>query len=187
MKKNTLTIGVMGPGTNATETEIALAEAVGAMIAKKGHYVLTGGSNTGVMDAALRGAKNFSPWAKTIALLPNNGEAETTSSYADVCIPTGMGEGRNYMNVRSCQIIIFVCNNLYKSAGTFSEFTFTIKHKKPVIFLHEMESHSDRKYELIWRQLLTSICEEDQHEDQLVTDNTSDLEKILDVMIAKIQ
>ena len=172
----------MGPGTNATEQEISLAEKVGEIIARKGCYTLTGGSNTGVMNAALKGAKNYGSNARTIAILSHDGEPEKTSPYADVCIPTGMGEGRNYMNIRSCDIIIFCCNNLYKSAGTLSEFAFTIKHKKPVIFLHK------RGYEFqkIWKQLLTSICEEDQHKDQIITDNMQDLDMHLDVMIRKI-
>ena len=172
----------MGPGANATKQEILLAEEVGRIIASKGHYILTGGSNTGIMNAALRGAKIYDPNAKTIAILSNNGEPDKTSFYADVRIPTGMGEGRNYMNIRSCDIIIFCCNNLYKSAGTFSEFTFTIKHRKPVIFLHQKED----KFQKIWKQLLTSICEEDQHEDQIITDNVEDFEKFLDIMIGKI-
>ena len=184
--KKILTIGVMGPGTNATKQEILLAEKVGRIIASKGHYILTGGSNTGVMNAALKGAKDCDPNARTIAILSHNGEPEKTSPYADVCIPTGMGEGRNYMNIRSCDIIIFCCNNVYKSAGTFSEFTFTIKHKKPVIFLHEKDEPLNRKFYSIWEQLLTSICEEDQHEDQIITDNVKDFEKFLDIMIEKI-
>lgn len=185
--KRTLTIGVMGPGSNATEEEIFLALNVGMIIASKGHYILTGGSDTGVMNAALQGAKEYDPNARTIAILSHNGEIEKTSPYADVCIPTGMGEGRNYMNIRSCDIIIFCCNNLYKSAGTFSEFTFTIKHKKPVIFLHEKEDPANQKFQSIWNQLLTSICEEDQHRDQVIVDNIGDLEKALDILIKKIK
>lgn len=185
--KRILTIGVMGPGTNATEQEISLAFEVGKIIAKRGHYILTGGSITGVMNAALKGAKSYDSKARTIAILSNNGEIEKTSLYADVRIPTGMGEGRNYMNIRSCDILIFCCNNLYKSAGTFSEFTFTIKHRKPVIFLHQKEESTNRKFQSIWNQLLTSICEEDQHEDQIITDNLIDLEKALDVLIEKIK
>ncbi|HAE36769.1 TPA: cytochrome [Candidatus Nomurabacteria bacterium] len=183
--RKTLTIGVMGPGANATEQEILLAEKVGKIIARKGHYVLTGGSNTGVMNAALKGAKSYDSKTGTIAILSHNGEIEKTSPYADVCIPTGMGEGRNYMNIRSCDIIIFCCNNLYKSAGTFSEFAFTIKHRKPVIFLHQKDDPNN-KFRKIWEQLLTSICEEDQHEDQIIADNIQDLDKYLDIIIEKI-
>jgi len=185
--KKILTIGVMGPGINATEQEILLAEEVGKIIARKGHYTLTGGSKVGVMDAALRGAKIYDFKARTIAILSHNGEVEKTSSYADVCIPTGMGEGRNYMNIRSCDILIFCCNNLYKSAGTFSEFTFTIKHKKPVIFLHQKDDSSNPIFRSIWDQLLTSICIEDQHKNQIITDNITDLEISLDKMIGEIR
>lgn len=177
-----LTIGVMGPGANATKPEILLAEKVGGIIASKGNYILTGGSNAGVMNAALKGAKNYDPNARTIAILSHNGEPEKTSPYADVCIPTGMGEGRNYMNIRSCDIVIFCCNNLYKSTGTFSEFTFTIKHKKPVIFLC-----SESKFRTIWIQLLKPICEEDRHTNQIIVDNTQDLEKFLDMIILEQQ
>lgn len=178
-----LTIGVMGPGVSATEAEIKIAEEVGGIIAKKGHYILTGGSNTGVMDAALKGAKSYDPNAKTIAILSNNGEVIKTSIYADVCIPTGMGEGRNYMNVRSCDLLVFCCNNLYKSAGTFSEFTFTIKHKKPVIFVHEKTETKRNKYNSIWKQLLSSIPKEDRHSGQIILSGTENFERTLDSLI----
>ncbi len=180
--KKILTIGVMGPGANATPSEISNAKKVGRIIASKDHYILTGGSNVGVMNAALEGAKEVDSRARTIGILSTNGEPDKTSIFADVCIPTGMGEGRNYMNIRSCDIVIFCCNNPYLSAGTFSEVAFTFKHKKPVIFFHEHDS----KFHSIWNQILNSICKEDHHDNQVIAYDIRDVKKYLIQMIENI-
>lgn len=173
----------MGPGSTATPNEISIAEIVGGYIARNGHYTLTGGSNLGVMNAALRGAKKYDPDARTIAILSHGGEPEKTSEYADVCIPTGMGEGRNYMNIRSCDIIVICCNDVRLSSGTFSEFNFTIKLKKPLIIFHEKEEGVNRKFSSNWSQLLNKIPEENRHDAQVVVSFLGDFEKMLDSMI----
>ncbi|MEI7810102.1 MAG: hypothetical protein WCI41_00905 [bacterium] len=186
--KKVLTIGVMGPGKNATESEILLAERVGRIIAKKGHYTLTGGSNTGVMNAALKGAKDFDPDARTIAILSNNGEVEKTSQYADVCIPTGMGEGRNYMNIRSCDIIVFCCDDLFKSTGTLSEFAFAVKHEKCIIIIHKKDGLRTRPIRSKWNYILTSIFGAKKYiaNNIGITFDIEDFEKYLDMFIDKI-
>ncbi|MDQ3907250.1 MAG: cytochrome, partial [Acidobacteriota bacterium] len=51
-------ISVMGPGEGATLEETRAAFELGALVAREGWALLTGGCAVGVMDAASRGAKS---------------------------------------------------------------------------------------------------------------------------------
>lgn len=48
-----IVIGVMGPGDNATPSDLQNAYELGKSIAQEGWVLLTGGRNVGVMDAAI--------------------------------------------------------------------------------------------------------------------------------------
>ncbi|HET9796200.1 MAG TPA: hypothetical protein VFS34_17265, partial [Thermoanaerobaculia bacterium] len=50
-------LGIMGAGEKASPRDVQLAEELGELAARAGWIVLTGGRDTGIMDAALRGAK----------------------------------------------------------------------------------------------------------------------------------
>lgn len=122
-------IGVMGPGTLATEADLQLAYELGQKIAAAGWVLLTGGRNVGVMDAASRGAKQAG--GLTIGILPT--EANTHVSEAvDIPILTGMGSARNNINVLSSQVIIACGMGL----GTASEIALALKANKTVILLN---------------------------------------------------
>jgi uncharacterized protein (TIGR00725 family) len=135
-------IGVMGPGKNATIEEIERALELGKLIAEKGWIALTGGVNQGVMDAVLRGAKEFDPKCVTIGVLPHRGEPDRTSEYITVPIPTGLGEGRNNLNILMSDFVILNCNKLTDSPGTMVEAVLAIKHKKPLVCLHGFEDNN---------------------------------------------
>lgn len=118
----------MGPGETATANETRLAYELGQRIGEKGWILLSGGMAAGVMDAANRGAKEAGGF--TLGILPG-ADGEKASSHLDISIKTGMGSGRNNLNVLSSDLIIVVG----MSAGTASEASLAIKNGKPVIFL----------------------------------------------------
>ncbi|MBD1898111.1 TIGR00725 family protein [Coleofasciculus sp. FACHB-712] len=125
--KKTL-IGVMGPGANATETDLENAYKLGQFIAQEGWVLLTGGRNAGVMDAASKGAKFAN--GLTIGILPTN-DTSAVSDAVDIAIVTDMGNARNNINVLSSDVVI-ACG---MGAGTASEIALALKNYKKVILL----------------------------------------------------
>ncbi|MBD1904689.1 TIGR00725 family protein [Funiculus sociatus GB2-A5] len=121
-------IGVMGPGANATETDLQNAYKLGNLIAQSGWVLLTGGRNAGVMDAASKGAKAAN--GLTIGILPTN-DTSAVSNAVDIAIVTDMGNGRNNINVLSSNVVI-ACG---MGAGTASEIALALKNHKKVILL----------------------------------------------------
>ncbi|MBW4521324.1 MAG: TIGR00725 family protein [Scytolyngbya sp. HA4215-MV1] len=130
MKK--IIIGVMGPGEGATDRDLTVAYELGRAIALDGWVVLTGGRNTGVMDAACRGAK--SAHGLTIGILPTN-HSNDISAAVDIPILTGMGNARNNINVLSSDGVV-ACG---LGAGTVSEIALALKAHKPVVLLNQSE------------------------------------------------
>ena len=126
-------IGVMGPGATATATDLQNAYKVGQLIAAEGWVLLTGGRNTGVMQAASQGAKQAN--GLTVGILPS---ADTTamSEAIDIPVLTDMGSARNNINVLSSQVVI-ACG---MGAGTASEIALAIKAAKKVILLNDRAS-----------------------------------------------
>ncbi|MFZ6014460.1 MAG: TIGR00725 family protein [Bacteroidota bacterium] len=125
-------VGIMGPGENATPEENEIAFELGRAVAKEGWVVLTGGRSFGVMDAAMKGAHEED--GLTIGVLPND-NAVNASDNADIKILTGMGSGRNIINVLSSHIIVVIG----MAAGTASEVALAIKANKKVILLDQDE------------------------------------------------
>jgi uncharacterized protein (TIGR00725 family) len=125
-------VGVMGPGENATPEDNEIAFELGKAIAKEGWVVLTGGRSFGVMDAAMKGARDRG--GLTIGVLPDNTE-QNASENADIRIVTGMGSGRNYISVLSSRIVVV----LGMAAGTASEVALAIKANKKIILLNQDE------------------------------------------------
>lgn len=128
-------IGVMGPGVNATKTDLENAYELGQLIAQEGWVLLTGGRNAGVMDAASKGAKAVN--GLTIGILPTN-DTSAVSDAVDIAIVTDMGNGRNNINVLSSDVVI-ACG---MGAGTASEIALALKNYKKVILL---TNHSESK------------------------------------------
>ena len=122
----------MGPGENATPEDNEIAFELGRSIAKEGWVVLTGGRSFGVMDAAMKGARDVN--GLTIGILPDANE-QLASENADIRIVTGMGSGRNYLSVLSSHIIVV----LGMAAGTASEVALAIKANKRIILLNQDE------------------------------------------------
>ena len=119
-------IAVIGAGECDAQIA-AVAEEVGRRLAQAGAAVLCGGLG-GVMEAACRGAK--SAGGLTIGVLPGVNRADA-NKWVDIAIPTGMGEARNVLVVRSAQAVIAVGGEF----GTLSEIAFALKLGIPVVGL----------------------------------------------------
>ena len=119
-------VGVIGAG----ECDAALYELAregGRRIAQAGAALVCGGLS-GVMEAVARGAKEAGGF--TLGLLPGD-ERRTANAYIDLAIPTGMGEGRNFLIVRAAESLIAIGGG----HGTLSEIALGLKTGKRVVGL----------------------------------------------------
>lgn len=119
-------IAVVGPG-RAAEVQATAAEAVGRGLAAAGAVVVCGGLG-GVMEAACRGAK--AAGGTTLGILPGADRSEA-NAWVDVAVPTGLGEARNALVVRSADALVAVGGEF----GTLSEIALALKAGKPVVGL----------------------------------------------------
>ena len=120
-------IAVIGPSADVPEEELAAAERVGALLARAGHAVITGGGS-GVMAAASRGAA--AEGGLVLGLLPGSGRDEG-NEYLTVALPTGLGEMRNALLVRAGEAVICVGG----SWGTLSEVALAVRTGVPLVML----------------------------------------------------
>lgn len=119
-------IAVLGSSKGiVTNTAYKIAYEVGKELAKQGCLVLTGGG-LGVMEAALKGAKEEG--GITLAIVPWE-NPDKVNSYADVVVATGIGWSRNSINLNSCDGAIVVGGG----AGTLNEATYAYMQSTPII------------------------------------------------------
>ncbi|WIA18791.1 hypothetical protein OEZ85_003475 [Tetradesmus obliquus] len=122
----------MKPGrvTGDEQRKQQLAEQVGRCLVDAGHRVLTGGLG-GVMSAALKGARSSCRYrpGDTIAILPGD-SAAAANPYADIVIPTGLGEYRNGIVARADGVIA-----IGGGAGTLQEVSAAWSLKRPLVVL----------------------------------------------------
>jgi hypothetical protein len=123
-------VAVVGPG-EATAGQLAHAEAVGRGLAQAGATLVCGGLG-GVMEAACRGAAEHG--GATIGILPGS-DRRAANKWVTVAIPSGLGELRNGLIVRSADAVIAVGG----SYGTLSEIALALKTGVPVIGLGSWE------------------------------------------------
>ena len=122
-------VGVMGGGESASAEDCKVAYQLGKLIAREGWVLLNGGRPAGVMEASARGAKENH--GLTVGILPDNSSC-FACKYIDIPIVTGMGDGRNYINVLSSDLVVA----LPGKAGTISEIALALKNRKKVILLN---------------------------------------------------
>lgn len=120
-------VGVMG-GSKANRKVEAMARDLGRLIAERGWILLNGGRNCGVMAASAAGAKEAGGFV--IGILPDTTRTKAVPDL-DVAILTGLGDGRNLLNVLSSDVVIACPGAL----GTLSEVVLALKHDKRVILL----------------------------------------------------
>ncbi len=122
-------IGVMGPGEkHAREDDMPYAYEVGKLIARNNCTLLCGGM-TGVMEMSAKGVHEEG--GLVVGISPT-GDKKDMNEYVDIPIITGMGPGRNYMNILSSDVLIFIG---VASPGTLSELAFAIQLAKPTFVL----------------------------------------------------
>ncbi|GIG20867.1 TIGR00725 family protein [Cellulomonas chitinilytica] len=119
-------VGVVGPGSARARDEQDARE-LGRGLAGRGHVVLCGGLG-GVMDAVAAGVRDGD--GVVVGLLPGNDRADG-SPHLTVALPTGMGEMRNALLVRSSDVVLSVGG----SWGTLSEVALALRTGVPVVAL----------------------------------------------------
>lgn len=117
-------VGVVGP-SQASADELAAAEELGRGLARRGDVVVCGGLG-GVMAAVARGAAQAG--GVVVGLLPGTDRAEA-DPHVTVAIPTGLGELRNALIVRSSDVVVSVGG----SWGTTSEVALAVRTGVPVV------------------------------------------------------
>lgn len=119
-------IAVLGSSRSiCTKKAYDMAEKVGEELAKRDCITLTGGG-LGVMEAALKGAKNKS--GLTVAIIPWE-SIKKVNKYSDVTIATGIGWSRDAININSCDGAIII----HGGAGTLNEASYGYIREKPMI------------------------------------------------------
>lgn len=121
-------VAVVGPGPDASRRDCERAREVGRLLAERGSCVLTGGLS-GVMAAAAEGCSQAG--GISIGLLPGT-DREAASPHLTIALPTGLGELRNGLLVRSADGIIAVGG----SWGTLSEVALAHRLGVPVVTLN---------------------------------------------------
>ena len=120
-------IGVMG-GAQVSDEVAGQARELGRLIAGRGWVLLNGGRDVGVMAASAAGAREAG--GTVIGILPGR-DTGGASPDLDVAIVTGLGDGRNIVNILSSDVVI-ACPG---GAGTLSEVALALKNERPVILL----------------------------------------------------
>ena len=127
MKNTNIIIAIIGGG-DCSPPIAAIAEEVGAEIARRGAGLVCGGLG-GVMEAACRGADREG--GLTIGILPGDSR-HNANPYVQIPIVTGIGYARNVAVVKSAQAVIAI-NGSY---GTLSEIGHALQSGIPVIGLN---------------------------------------------------
>ena len=123
-------VAVIGPGYAEPEV-LALAEMVGAEIARRDAILICGGLG-GCMAAAARGARAHG--GTTIGILPGY-DAEAANGDIDIPLPTGLGEARNVLVVAAAEAVIAIAGG----PGTLSELAMALKLGRRVVGLGTWE------------------------------------------------
>jgi uncharacterized protein (TIGR00725 family) len=115
-------------GCSADEKTAAGAREMGALIAKNGWVLVSGGRPTGVMQASVTGAHEAG--GLTVGVLFDD-DRELAAAGLDIVIPTGMGAARNIINVFSSDVVV-ACRG---TGGTLSEIAMALRFGRPVVLL----------------------------------------------------
>ena len=131
-----LYVGVAG-ASQAGPGLLEQAERLGRRLAEGGAVVVCGGG-PGVMQAVCRGAQ--AAGGTTVGILPGLDRAEG-NPYLTVSLPTGLGQGRNLLLVRSSEALVAVGGGF----GTLSEIALALRTGTPVVGLATWSLHLDAK------------------------------------------
>jgi len=123
-------VAVVG-ASQATPRDLSDAEAVGRLLGARGAYVVCGGRG-GVMGAASKGCAEAG--GTVIGMLPGDDRSDA-NEWVSVAVPTGIGELRNGLIVRTADVMIAVGG----SYGTLSEVALGLQRGLKVFGLHTWE------------------------------------------------
>lgn len=143
-------IGIIGAGECSAEV-YKTAEKIGKMVALRGDVLICGGLG-GIMEAASKGAK--SAGGTTIGILPGF-NSEDANPFIDIPIVTGLSHARNFIIVRSSDVLISVAGGY----GTLSEIAIALKLKKPVIGICSWNIIKDIHHVQSPEEAIKKICE----------------------------
>ena len=118
-------VAIVGPGDSATEANLRDAYAAGAWLAQRGVVVVCGGLG-GVMGAAATGAAGSG--GLVVGLLPGL-DRSAAHPAVTVAIPTGLGELRNGLVVRSADAVLAIGG----SWGTLAEIALAMRTGVPLV------------------------------------------------------
>lgn len=121
-------VAVIG-SSEADETMLALAERAGAVVARLGAALVTGGRD-GIMAAASRGAVGAG--GIVIAVVPGT-DMDEANAHTHYVIPTGLGWARNVITAIAGDVILAIGG----MAGTLSELAYAWMYGRPIIALAE--------------------------------------------------
>lgn len=123
-------VAVVG-ASQATELDLRDAETVGTLLAQAGAIVVCGGRG-GVMAAASKGCAEAG--GTVIGMLPGLDRSDA-NEWVTIGIPTGLGELRNGLIVRTADVMIAVGG----AYGTLSEVALALQARVQVFALHSWE------------------------------------------------
>ena len=117
-------VAVIGPSAPEDTDVVETARQAGRLLAEHGYVVVTGGLG-GVMAAAAAGASQAGGTA--VAILPGTYRQDASPGHR-IVIPTGMGEMRNALIVRSVDAVLAIGG----AWGTLSEIALAARTGVPV-------------------------------------------------------
>ncbi|MFF2205743.1 TIGR00725 family protein [Streptomyces sp. NPDC058145] len=141
-------VAVVGPEA-ATPSEVETAHRLGRLLAQQ-HCIVVCGGLGGVMEAVCQGAQ--SEGGITVGLLPGASRAKG-NAFLSVALPTGLGELRNGLVVRSADAVIVVGG----SWGTLSELALAVRTSKPTIVIGGWEVRVPGKSEIAELRMAVSV------------------------------
>lgn len=131
-------IAVVGAGKCSKKLR-DMAAVVGKTVAEQGGVLVCGGLG-GVMEGAARGAREAG--GVTIGILPTDSIADA-NEFIDYIIPTGFGEARNIIVVRTADAVVALPGKY----GTLTEMAFALLAEKPVISVGAWKLGEEVRYE----------------------------------------
>lgn len=117
-------IAVIGAGRCSKKMRDAAAD-VGRYVAEHGGLIVCGGLG-GIMEGAARGAREAG--GSVIGILPGDSDGEA-NEFVDIVIPTGMGEARNILVIRTADAVVAFPGKY----GTLTEMAFARLFEKPLV------------------------------------------------------
>ncbi len=117
-------VAVIGPSAPEDSGVLEAAREAGRLLAERGYVVVTGGLG-GVMAAAAAGASEAG--GTTVGILPGPYRQDASAGHS-IVIPTGMGEMRNALIIRSADAVLAIGG----AWGTLSEIALAARTGVPV-------------------------------------------------------